>query len=168
MPKSKSKRKARSGRGRTHRVVGTPYAIMRHFPMWDEDRQALQLDIEVAYRALRDGKASKEDVETAACTLAARFESSALIAERVLDKGKLHAAALRQGITQLYYLLQDLQKGVKPPESVWPSIEYGVDAVQAVEEAATRDELHGAYLAVMERRMRVEAQAIREAQACST
>lgn len=54
MPKSKSKRKARSGRGRTHRVVGTPYAIMRHFPMWDEDRQALQLDIEVAYRALRD------------------------------------------------------------------------------------------------------------------
>lgn len=168
MPKSKSKRKAKSGRGRTHRVLFTPYAIMRHFPMWDEDKQALQLDVEVAFRVLRDGTASKDDLETAACTLAARFESSALIAERVLDKGRLHAAALRQGITHLYYLLQDLQKGVTPPESVWTSIEYGVDAVQAVEEAATRDELHGAYLAVMERRMRVEAQAIKEAQACST
>lgn len=168
MPKSKSKRKARSGRGRTHRVVGTPYAIMRHFPMWDEDQKALKLDVEVAFRVLRDGTASQDDLETAACTLAARFESSALIAERVLDKGRLHAAALRQGITHLYYLLQDLQKGATPPESVWPSIEYGVDAVQAVEEAATRDELHGAYLAVMERRMRVEAQAIKEAQACST
>lgn len=168
MPKSKSKRKARSGRGRTHRVYGTPYAIMRHFPMWDDDRQALKLDVEVAFRVLRDGTASKDDLETAACTLAARFESSALIAERVLDKGRLHAAALRQGITHLYYLMKDLQNGVKPPESVWPSIEFGVDAVQAVEEAATRDELHGAYLAVMERRMRVEAQAIKEAQACST
>ena len=165
MPKSKSKRKAKSGRGRTHRVYGTPYAIMRHFPMWDDDRQALKLDVEVAFRVLRDGTASKDDLETAACTLAARFESSALIAEHVLDKGRLHAAALRQGITHLYYLLQDLQKGVKPPESVWPSLEYGVDAVQAVEEAATRDELHGAYLAVMARRMRVEAQAIKEAQA---
>lgn len=164
MPKSKSKRKARSGRGRTHRVVGTPYAIMRHFPMWDEDQKALKLDVEVAFRVLRDGTASKDDIETAACTLAARFESSALIAERVLEKGRLHAAALRQGITHLYYLLQDLQKGVTPTESVWQSIEYGVDAVQAVEEAATRDELHGAYLAVMERRMRVEAQAIKEAQ----
>ena len=164
MPKSKSKRKARSGRGRTHRVYGTPYAIMRHFPMWDDDRQALQLDVEVAFRVLRDGTASKDDLETAACTLAARFESSALIAERVLDKGRLHAAALREGISKLYYLLQDLQKGVTPTESVWQSIEYGVDAVQAVEEAATRDELHGAYLAVMERRMRVEAQAIKEAQ----
>ena len=168
MPKSKSKRKERSGRGRTHRVYGTPYAIMRHFPMWDDDRQALKLDVEVAFRVLRDGTASKDDLETAACTLAARFESSALIAERVLDKGRLHAAALRQGITHLYYLMKDLQSGVTPPESVWPSIEYGVDAVQAVEEAATRDELHGAYLAVMERRMRVEAQAIKEAQACST
>lgn len=58
MPKSKSKRKAKSGRGRTHRVLFTPYAIMRHFPMWDEDRQALQLDIEVAYRALRDASPS--------------------------------------------------------------------------------------------------------------
>lgn len=164
MPKSKSKRKARSGRGRTHRVYGTPYAIMRHFPMWDDDRQALKLDVEVAFRVLRDGTASKDDIETAACTLAARFESSALIAERVLDKGRLHAAALRQGITHLYYLLQDLQKGVTPTESVWQSIEFGVDAVQAVEEAATRDELHGAYLAVIERRMRVEAQAIKEAQ----
>lgn len=164
MPKSKSKRKARSGRGRTHRVVGTPYAIMRHFPMWDEDQKALKLDVEVAFRVLRDGTASKDDIETAACTLAARFESSALIAERVLEKGRLHAAALRQGITHLYYLLQDLQKGVTPDESVWQSIEFGVDAVQAVEEAATRDELHGAYLAVMERRMRVEAQAIKEAQ----
>lgn len=164
MPKSKSKRKARSGRGRTHRVYGTPYAIMRHFPMWDDDRQALKLDVEVAFRVLRDGTASKDDIETAACTLAARFESSALIAERVLEKGRLHAAALRQGITHLYYLLQDLQKGVTPTESVWQSIEFGVDAVQAVEEAATRDELHGAYLAVMERRMRVEAQAIKEAQ----
>lgn len=164
MPKSKSKRKARSGRGHTHRVYGTPYAIMRHFPMWDDDRQALKLDVEVAFRVLRDGTASKDDIETAACTLAARFESSALIAERVLEKGRLHAAALRQGITHLYYLLQDLQKGVTPTESVWQSIEFGVDAVQAVEEAATRDELHGAYLAVMERRMRVEAQAIKEAQ----
>lgn len=82
----------------------------------------------------------------------------------MLDKGRLHAAALRQGITHLYYLLQDLQKGVTPTESVWQSIEFGVDAVQAVEEAATRDELHGAYLAVMARRMRVEAQAIKEAQ----
>lgn len=164
MPKSKSKRKAKSGRGRTHRVYGTPYAIMRHFPMWDDDRQALKLDVEVAFRVLRDGTASKADIETAACTLAARFESSALIAERVLEKGRLHAAALRQGITHLYYLLQDLQKGVTPTESVWQSIEFGVDAVQAVEEAATRDELHGAYLAVMERRMRVEAQAIKEAQ----
>lgn len=164
MPKSKSKRKAKSGRGRTHRVYGTPYAIMRHFPMWDDDRQALKLDVEVAFRVLRDGTASKDDLETAACTLAARFESSALIAERVLEKGRLHAAALRQGITHLYYLLQDLQKGVTPTESVWQSIEYGVDAVQAVEEAATRDELHGAYLAVMERSMRVEAQAIKEAQ----
>lgn len=164
MPKSKSKRKARSGRGRTHRVYGTPYAIMRHFPMWDEDQKALKLDVEVAFRVLRDGTASKDDLETAACTLAARFESSALIAERVLDKGKLHAAALRQGITHLYYLMKDLQNGVTPPESVWPSIEYGVDAVQAVEEAATRDELHGAYIAVMERRMRVEAQAMKEAQ----
>lgn len=164
MPKSKSKRKAKSGRGRTHRVYGTPYAIMRHFPMWDDDRQALKLDVEVAFRVLRDGTASQDDLETAACTLAARFESSALIAERVLDKGRLHAAALRQGITHLYYLLQDLQKGVTPTESVWQSLEYGVDAVQTVEEAATRDELHGAYLAVMERRMRVEAQAIKEAQ----
>ena len=164
MPKSKSKRKARSGRGRTHRVYGTPYSIMRHFPMWDEDQKALKLDVEVAFRVLRDGTASKDDLETAACTLAARFESSALIAERVLDKGRLHAAALREGISKLYYLLQDLQKGVTPTESVWQSIEYGVDAVQAVEEAATRDELHGAYLAVMERRMRVEAQAIKEAQ----
>lgn len=164
MPKSKSKRKARSGRGRTHRVYGTPYAIMRHFPMWDDDRQALKLDVEVAFRVLRDGTASKVDIETAACTLAARFESSALIAERVLEKGRLHAAAFRQGITHLYYLLQDLQKGVTPTESVWQSIEFGVDAVHAVEEAATRDELHGAYLAVMERRMRVEAQAIKEAQ----
>ena len=136
--------------------------------MWDEDQKALKLDVEVAFRVLRDGTASKDDLETAACTLAARFESSALIAERVLDKGRLHAAALRQGISKLYYLLQDLQKGVTPTESVWQSIEYGVDAVQAVEEAATRDELHGAYLAVMERRMRVEAQAIKEAQACST
>ena len=136
--------------------------------MWDEDQKALKLDVEVAFRVLRDGTASKDDLEAAACTLAARFESSALIAERVLDKGRLHAAALREGISKLYYLLQDLQKGVTPPESVWASIEYGVDAVQAVEEAATRDELHGAYLAVMERRMRVEAQAIKEAQACST
>lgn len=164
MPKSKSKRKARSGRGRTHRVYGTPYAIMRHFPMWDDDRQALKLDVEVAFRVLRDGTASKDDIETAACTLAARFESSALIAERVLEKGRLHAAALRQGITHLYYLLQDLQKGVTPTESVWQSIEFGVDAVQAVEEAATRDELHGAYISVIERRMRVEAQAMKEAQ----
>ena len=164
MPKSKSKRKAKSGRGRTHRVYGTPYAIMRHFPMWDEDQKALKLDVEVAFRVLRDGTASKDDLETAACTLAARFESSALIAERVLEKGRLHAAALRQGITHLYYLLQDLQKGATPPATVWLSIEYGVDAVQAVEEAATRDELHGAYLAVMARRMRVEAQAIKEAQ----
>ena len=166
MPRSKSKRKrkAKSGRGRTHRVFGTPYAIMRHFPMWEEDMESLKLDLEVAFRVLRDGTASKEDLETAACTLAARFESSALIAERVLDKGRLHAAALREGITKLYYLLQDLQKGVTPPEAVWPSIEYGLDAVQAVEEAATRDELHGAYIAVMERRMRVEAQAIKEAQ----
>ena len=132
--------------------------------MWDEDQKALKLDVEVAFRVLRDGTASKDDLETAACTLAARFESSALIAERVLDKGKLHAAALRQGITHLYYLMKDLQNGVTPPESVWPSIEYGVDAVQAVEEAATRDELHGAYIAVMERRMRVEAQAMKEAQ----
>lgn len=131
--------------------------------MWDDDRQALKLDVEVAFRVLRDGTASQDDLETAACTLAARFESSALIAERVLEKGRLHAAALRQGITHLYYLLQDLQKGVTPTESVWQSIEFGVDAVQAVEEAATRDELHGAYLAVMERRMRVEAQAIKEA-----
>ena len=82
MPKSKSKRKARSGRGRTHRVLFTPYASMRHFPMWDEDKQALQLDVEVAFRVLRDGTASQDDLETAACTLAARFESSALIAER--------------------------------------------------------------------------------------
>lgn len=132
--------------------------------MWDEDQKALKLDVEVAFRVLRDGTASQDDLETAACTLAARFESSALIAERVLEKGRLHAAALRQGITHLYYLLQDLQKGVTPPESVWPSIEYGVDAVQAVEEAATRDELHGAYIAVMERRMRVEAQAMKEGQ----
>lgn len=136
--------------------------------MWDDDRQALKLDVEVAFRVLRDGTASKDDIETAACTLAARFESSALIAERVLEKGRLHAAALRQGITHLYYLMKDLQNGVKPPESVWQSIEYGVDAVQAVEEAATRDELHGAYISVIERRMRVEAQATKEAHACST
>lgn len=159
MPKSKSKRKKSAGRGRNRRMLYVPFPIMRYFPMWDDDMRALELDIEVHYRALRDGTASKEDLETAACTLAARFESSALIAERVVDKGRIYAEALRVGISKIYDAYQAYLADKTPDASLWPGIEQGVSAVQAVESLATRSELRGAYRAVMARMQKVENEA---------
>ena len=41
MPQSRSKRKGKkhAGRGRTHRLAGVPFTIVRHFPFTDEERR---------------------------------------------------------------------------------------------------------------------------------
>lgn len=158
MPVSKSKRKGKkhAGRGRIHTHTGGIRTLAdKVMPMWDEDVQALQLDVELAYRILQEGKADAESTESAVCTMAARFEMAALIASHSVERGRLYAEAIRSGIGHLHDVWTAYREGRTPPAQAWPGIEYALDASQAVENLATRQEWSAACRAVRERTERV-------------
>ena len=137
MPKSKSKRKKHSGRGWNRSAVRYhPRKMMRLMPVWDEDLQFLDLDLESHYRILRDGEACYDELETAACTLAARFELAAL-----LTKDEFFKDGFRECINILFDVLATYKKGEKPDPDVWVDISDAVDEACRIEAAAPRGEL---------------------------
>ena len=137
MPKSKSKRKKHSGRGWNRSAVRYhPRKLLRLMPVWDEDLRFLDIDLESHYRILRDGEACYDELETAACTLAARFELGAL-----LTKDDFIKKGLRECIGILLDVLAVYKKGGKPDPEIWPDISDAMDETFRIEATAPRAEL---------------------------
>lgn len=165
MPVSKSKRKGKkhAGRGRVHTHTGGIRTLAdKVMPMWDEDVQALQLDVELAYRILQEGKADAESIESAVCTLAARFEMAALIASHSVASGRVWADAIRNGISYLHEAWSAYLEGRPTDAETWHKIEYALDVSRAVEDLATRQEWSAAVRAVRERAQRVMSEKEKE------
>lgn len=164
MPTNRSKRKGKkhAGRGRTHRLAGVPFTIVRHFPFTDEERRDIALDVEMNFRAVRGSAKSREEFDCAARTVASHFEAAAVLSENLIDKGKVFAEALRVGIAKLYLIYSATVRGRPVDESLWPSIERGVDAVLAIYAECSRAELFEAFRVVRVRAMRVEAELLKE------
>lgn len=115
-------------------------------PVWDEDLRFLNLDLESHYRILRDGEACYDELETAACTLVARFELAAL-----LTKDEFIENGLRECINILYEVLTAHRNGEKPDPEIWPDISDAVDEACRIGAVAPRGELLAACRSVTRR-----------------
>lgn len=164
MPQSRSKRKGKkhAGRGRTHRLAGVPFSAIKYLPFTDEERRDIALDVEMNFRAVRGGAKSREEFDNAARTVASHFEAAAVLSENVIEKGRVYAEALRVGIAKLYLIYSATVRGRPVDESLWPSIERGVDAVLAIYAQCNRAEHFEAFRVVRERAMRVEAELLKQ------
>ena len=137
MPKSKSKRKKHSGRGWNRSAVRYhPRHVLKYLPVWDEDLQFLDLDLESHYRILRDGQACYDELETAACTLAARFELAAL-----LTKDKFIEDGMEECIGIVLDALRAYKRGETPDPYIWQDISDAMDEACRIEASTPRAEL---------------------------